>query len=69
MRMTFSRSSKRALALLGVAFLLGCTWAVGWAFGQNLGAAPQTGVAVQGETGAQPGGGIVSPGENNPFPV
>lgn len=60
MRHTLSRSSKRALALLGVAFLLGCTWAVGWGFGQNLGTAPQTGVAVQGETGAQPEGAFLN---------
>jgi hypothetical protein len=56
MRITLARSSKRALALLGVAFLLGGTWALG----QNLGTAPQTGVAVLGETGAQPEGAFLN---------
>lgn len=60
MRLSYSRGSKRALALLGVAFLLGATWAVGLAFGQNLGSAPQTGIAVQGETGAQPEGAFLN---------
>ncbi|MGH9352357.1 MAG: hypothetical protein ACRD2G_09380 [Terriglobia bacterium] len=60
MRITLSQSSKRALALIGVAFLLMATWGVGWALGQNLGTAPQTGVAVQGETGAQPEGAFLN---------
>lgn len=60
MRITLARSSRQALALLGVALLLGCTWAVGWAFGQNLGSTPQTNVAVQGETGAQPEGAFLN---------
>ena len=52
----YRQGSKRALALLGVAGLLMATWGVGWALGQNLGTAPQTGIAVQGETAAQPEG-------------
>ncbi|MGH9352487.1 MAG: hypothetical protein ACRD2G_10045 [Terriglobia bacterium] len=60
MRITLSQSSKRPLALLGVAFLLMATWGVGWCLGQNLGTAPQTGVAVQGETGAQPEGAFLN---------
>lgn len=60
MHIILSQSSKRALALLGVAFLLTTTWGVGWALGQNLGTAPQTGVAVQGETGAQPEGAFLN---------
>lgn len=60
MRITLSRSSKRALAFLGIALLFMGTWAVGWAFGQNLGSAPQTNVAVQGETGAQPEGAFLN---------
>ena len=60
MRQILSQSSKRALALLGVSFLLMTTWGAGWALGQNLGTAPQTGVAVQGETGAQPEGAFLN---------
>lgn len=60
MRITLSRSSKRALAFLGVALLCMGTWAVGLAIGQNLGSAPQTNVAVQGETGAQPEGAFLN---------
>lgn len=60
MRIRLSRSSKRALAFLGIALLCMGTWAVGWAFGQNLGSAPQTNVAVQGETGAQPEGAFLN---------
>jgi len=60
MHITLSRSSKRALALLGVTFLCTATWGVGWAFGQNLGTAPQTGVAVQGETAARPEGAFLN---------
>jgi hypothetical protein len=56
MRITLAQSSKRALALLGIAFLLSGTYAVA----QNLGAAPQTNVAVQGETGAQPEGAFLN---------
>ena len=60
MRISCSQSSKRALALLGVALLLTATWGAGCALGQNLGMAPQTGVAVQGETGAQPEGAFLN---------
>jgi hypothetical protein len=60
MRHISGQSSKRALALMGVAFLLITTWGVGWALGQNLGTAPETGVAVQGETGAQPEGAFLN---------
>jgi hypothetical protein len=52
----YRQGSKRALALFGVAGLLMATWGVGRALGQNLGTAPQTGIAVQGETAAQPEG-------------
>src|SRR5215471_21608427 len=56
MRIKLAENSKRALALLGIALLLGGTYA--WA--QSLGAAPQTNVAVQGETGAQPEGAFLN---------
>jgi hypothetical protein len=46
--MKLGPGTRQALALLGIALLLCGTYA--WA--QNLGAAPQTNVAVQGETGA-----------------
>ena len=52
MRTKLAQGSKRALALLGIGLLLYGTYA--WA--QNLGTAPQTNVAVQGETGSQPEG-------------
>ncbi len=50
MRMKLAECSRRALALLGIGLLLCGTYA--WA--QNLDSAPQTNVAVQGQTGAQP---------------
>jgi len=56
MRITLGESSKRALALLGIALLLSGTYALG----QNLGATPQTNVAVQGQTGAQPEGAFLN---------
>ena len=56
MRIKLAQNSERALALLGIALLLGCTYA--WA--QNLGAAPATNVAVQGQTGAQPEGAFLN---------
>ena len=56
MRIKLAENSRRALALLGIALLLGGTYA--WA--QSLGAAPQTNVAVQGQTGAQPEGGFLN---------
>jgi hypothetical protein len=43
---------KRPLAVAGIALMLFGTYVQA----QNLGAAPQTNVAVQGETGAQPEG-------------
>jgi hypothetical protein len=49
MRIKLAENSKRAVALLGIALLLCGTYA--WA--QNLGAAPATNVAVQGQTGAR----------------
>jgi hypothetical protein len=55
-RIKLTRSSQRALALLGVGLLLCGTYA--WA--QNLGSAPQTNVAVQGQTGAQPEGAFLN---------
>jgi len=56
MRIKLAENSKRALALLGVVLLLCGTYA--WA--QNLGAAPATNVAVQGQTGAQPEGAFLN---------
>ena len=56
MRTKLALGSKRALALLGIGLLLYGTYA--WA--QNLGAAPQTNVAVQGETGSQPEGAFLN---------
>ncbi|MDE3178496.1 MAG: hypothetical protein KGM47_02460 [Acidobacteriota bacterium] len=56
MRIKLEARSKRALAFLGIALLMGGTYA--WA--QNLGGSPQTNVAVQGETGAQPEGAFLN---------
>ncbi len=56
MRIKLARSSQRALALIGVGLLLYGTYA--WA--QNLGSAPQTNVAVQGQTGSQPEGAFLN---------
>src|SRR5438045_9574287 len=56
MRMKLAKCSKRALALVAIGFLLCGTYA--WA--QNLGAAPQVNVAVQGQTGAQPEGAFLN---------
>src|SRR3974377_1534622 len=56
MRIKLAENSKRALALLGIALLLCGTYA--WA--QNLGAAPASNVAVQGQTGAQPEGAFLN---------
>src|SRR5690242_925011 len=47
---------KRGLAVLGICGMLAGEHA--WA--QNLGAAPQTNVAVQGQTGAQPEGAFLN---------
>ena len=56
MRIKLAENSKRALALLGIALLLCSTYA--WA--QSLGSKPETNVAVQGETGAQPEGAFLN---------
>ncbi len=56
MRMKLGRVPQQALALLGIALLLCGTYV--WA--QNLGTAPQTNVAVQGQTGAQPEGAFLN---------
>jgi|GEM_PF-6025924 len=56
MRIKLEARSKRALAFLGIALLMGGTHV--WA--QNLGGSPQTNVAVQGETGAQPEGAFLN---------
>jgi hypothetical protein len=47
---------KRPLAVAGIALVLAADYAVA----QNLGAAPQTNVAVQGQTGAQPEGAFLN---------
>ena len=46
----------RPLAVAGIALLL----LGNYALGQNLGASPQTNVAVQGQTGAQPEGAFLN---------
>lgn len=56
MRLKLAKCSKRALALLGIALLLCGTYASA----QNLGSAPETNVALQGETGAQPEGAFLN---------
>ncbi len=56
MCMKLAKCSRRAVALVAIAFLLCGTYA--WA--QNLGSAPQTNVAVQGQTGAQPEGAFLN---------
>jgi len=53
---TLGRSPKRALVYLGTALLFGGTYALA----QNLGSTPQTNVAVQGQTGAQPEGAFLN---------
>jgi hypothetical protein len=56
MRIKRDSTLKKALAVLGICFVLAGEYA--WA--QNLGTAPQTNVAVQGETGAQPEGAFLN---------
>src|ERR1043166_987267 len=56
MRVKWDSPLKRELAVLGICFVLAGEYA--WA--QNLGSAPQTNVAVQGETGAQPEGAFLN---------
>jgi hypothetical protein len=56
MRIECDRTLKKGLAVVGICFILMAQYA--WA--QNLGSAPQTNVAVQGETGAQPEGAFLN---------
>ena len=56
MRFQWSVTSQRMLVSLAICFVLASQYA--WT--QNLGAAPQTNVAVQGETGAQPEGAFLN---------
>ena len=56
MRIKWGSALKKELAVLGICFVLAGEYA--WA--QNLGNAPQTNVAVQGETGAQPEGAFLN---------
>ena len=56
MRIKRGGALKRGLAVLGICWMLAGERA--WA--QNLGAAPQTNVAVQGQTGAQPEGAFLN---------
>ena len=56
MRIKRGGTLKRGLAVLGICAMLAGEHA--WA--QNLGAAPQTNVAVQGQTGAQPEGAFLN---------
>ena len=56
MRIGWDVALKKALAVLGICFIL----AGEYAWSQNLGATPQTDVAVQGQTGAQPEGAFLN---------
>lgn len=56
MRIGWDVALKRALAVLGICLIL----AGQYAWSQNLGATPQTDVAVQGQTGAQPEGAFLN---------
>src|SRR6266849_8908399 len=56
MRIKRGGTLKRGLAVIGICWMLAGERA--WA--QNLGAAPQTNVAVQGQTGAQPEGAFLN---------
>jgi hypothetical protein len=56
MRNKLDSGLKKGLAVLGICFVLAGEYA--WA--QSLGTAPQTNVAVQGETGAQPEGAFLN---------
>ena len=55
-RAPWAASLRRPLAVAGIALLL----LANYALAQNLGAAPQTNVAVQGETGSQPEGAFLN---------
>lgn len=56
MKVRVGEAWRRALAVSAICFVLGTQFA--WA--QNLGAQPQTNVAVQGETAAQPEGAFLN---------
>ena len=56
MRIKWDVPLKKGLAVLGICLILTSEYA--WA--QNLGATPQTDVAVQGQTGAQPEGAFLN---------
>ena len=56
MRIKWDVALKQGLAVLGICIIL--TGEYAWT--QNLGAAPQTAVAVKGETGAQPEGAFLN---------
>jgi hypothetical protein len=55
-RVQWAAGLRRLLAVAGIALLLVGNYAVA----QNLGSAPQTNVAVQGQTGAQPEGAFLN---------
>ena len=56
MRIGWDGDLRKALAVLGICFIL----AGEYAWTQNLGVTPQTDVAVQGQTGAQPEGAFLN---------
>jgi hypothetical protein len=56
MRIKWDSALKKGLAVFGICLVLAGEYA--WA--QSLGTAPQTNVAVQGETGAQPEGAFLN---------
>ena len=56
MKVRVDEGWRRALAVCAICFVLGTQFA----WGQNLGAQPQTNVAVQGETAAQPEGAFLN---------
>jgi len=56
MKLKVSEASRRSLAMFAISFLL--AGEVVWA--QNLGGQPQTNIAVQGQTGAQPEGAFLN---------
>jgi hypothetical protein len=56
MRIGWDVALKKAVAVLAICFIL----AGQYAWSQNLGATPQTDVAVQGQTGAQPEGAFLN---------
>jgi len=55
-RVQWAARLRRPLAVVGIALLLVANYAAA----QNLGAVPQTNVAVQGQTGAQPEGAFLN---------